>query len=716
MQKLKLFVFVALTILLFICIKPKEIIAQDYNYGRPLITVGPSNYTYYTQRGTTYLFTADDRYTGNTRISGFTMWPEIGTLTARDALDTSVEEFIWDPGNVANGTYTVKFCAWNNRPTVGQLDYPFASTIPTYPSYECYQMTLVVNVNTQCNPIPTDLVITKNITTDDYGSVCSGNSCGAPTNTSDPRYGQGLTSEVIFHPGTGYGNEYFVKTLNIEMHDHEKDINYRLFVRDKNGNWTHIQTGDVTTANGPSNFGVEPNKFCKSFGFADRYRHLHDDGPYGYSCYDNFGFSINRNIDAVKIEFYGESSAHAHIKNVRFDARTIPSCITPTPTPSPTPTPWPTPYPTPWPTPNPTPTPYPNNNVVEVYSTADNSTKMIEHNRSSLNEDWIEQDFNDSDWLPAKDVWTSNTNVWNECGFQPDGFNFPTYCYNISGETVFFNRNQARVVSASAEINQDSMETQFFRKRFRLPGDANVTSAKLYLSMDNVSKIWIDENEIFSNQTNDLENDDVCGSAQTDEGNIGGSLRMIDVTDFVKDRQSDHIIAGNLVNTLSCNSNSPMGIQFFLRMELDRNGYGCEYYNNCDCNYYNNCDINYPTRYQDLVRIFYRSILRREADSAGLGAYTNQLYYGASASNVAHSLFFSQEFYNQNVSNAEYVARLYRTMLNRNPSNPYDLDHGNYLTWLEQLDGGYISRETMFWQFAWSSEYRNRLIGLGVNP
>ncbi len=104
----------------------------------------------------------------------------------------------------------------------------------------------------------------------------------------------------------------------------------------------------------------------------------------------------------------------------------------------------------------------------------------------------------------------------------------------------------------------------------------------------------------------------------------------------------------------------------------------------------------------------YTTCLGRNPDAAGLNDWSTQLANRrASGSEVAHGFFFSDEFQSQNFSNAEYVTRLYRTFMNREP------DSAGYNDWLNQLNNG-VSRESVFQGFAGSVEWSNICSEYGI--
>ena len=74
---------------------------------------------------------------------------------------------------------------------------------------------------------------------------------------------------------------------------------------------------------------------------------------------------------------------------------------------------------------------------------------------------------------------------------------------------------------------------------------------------------------------------------------------------------------------------------------------------------------------------------------------------------AARGFFFSNEFTGQNVSNAEFVNRLYRTFMGR------EADEAGFSAWVAQLDGG-VSREEVFNGFAQSTEFARICASYGI--
>jgi len=97
----------------------------------------------------------------------------------------------------------------------------------------------------------------------------------------------------------------------------------------------------------------------------------------------------------------------------------------------------------------------------------------------------------------------------------------------------------------------------------------------------------------------------------------------------------------------------------------------------------------------------YNTVLNRNFDSNGIHNWINRMTnQGYSATDVAYCFINSKEFINKNLSNADYVKTLYKSILNRNPSE------SEVLRWTGSLDEGY-SRNYVLHGFVRSREFTN---------
>ena len=104
----------------------------------------------------------------------------------------------------------------------------------------------------------------------------------------------------------------------------------------------------------------------------------------------------------------------------------------------------------------------------------------------------------------------------------------------------------------------------------------------------------------------------------------------------------------------------------------------------------------------------YTTCLVRNADTEGLNAWADQLANQRdTGTGAAHGFFFSNEFIGQNVSNEEYVNRLYRTFMGR------EADADGFNAWVSQLRSG-VSREEVFNGFSQSIEFSRICASYGI--
>ena len=104
----------------------------------------------------------------------------------------------------------------------------------------------------------------------------------------------------------------------------------------------------------------------------------------------------------------------------------------------------------------------------------------------------------------------------------------------------------------------------------------------------------------------------------------------------------------------------------------------------------------------------YSTCLMRSPDQEGVMAWARQLANQRdTGTGAAHGFFFSYEFVNQNVSNEEYVTRLYRTFMDREP------DQAGFDAWVAQLRSG-VSREEVFNGFSQSIEFARICASYGI--
>lgn len=116
------------------------------------------------------------------------------------------------------------------------------------------------------------------------------------------------------------------------------------------------------------------------------------------------------------------------------------------------------------------------------------------------------------------------------------------------------------------------------------------------------------------------------------------------------------------------------------------------------------------TKVTFFVNRLYRNCLNRKWDEGGLTNWVTILSDGSvSGSSVVYAFFTSDEFLNQHFSNEEFVTRLYRTTLDREPDAP------GLANWVRLLEQG-RSREKVISGFTNSPEFINLCNSYGVKP
>ena len=95
----------------------------------------------------------------------------------------------------------------------------------------------------------------------------------------------------------------------------------------------------------------------------------------------------------------------------------------------------------------------------------------------------------------------------------------------------------------------------------------------------------------------------------------------------------------------------------------------------------------------------YENVLNRKADTEGALYWSFLLKNGKTASEIAKEFFRSEEFLNSGVSDREYVKRLYRVFLDREPDNE-GLEY-----WTKMLEENRVKRDQIFYNFVFSREF-----------
>ncbi len=112
----------------------------------------------------------------------------------------------------------------------------------------------------------------------------------------------------------------------------------------------------------------------------------------------------------------------------------------------------------------------------------------------------------------------------------------------------------------------------------------------------------------------------------------------------------------------------------------------------------------------DFVKRIYVTGLGRDYDPEGLAYWTTVLLSGnVTGSEVAHEYFFSDEFADQNVSEEEFINRLYLTFMDR------EGEEAGIAYWVEAIENG-ATYEEAFAGFVTSPEWINICNECGINP
>ena len=112
-----------------------------------------------------------------------------------------------------------------------------------------------------------------------------------------------------------------------------------------------------------------------------------------------------------------------------------------------------------------------------------------------------------------------------------------------------------------------------------------------------------------------------------------------------------------------------------------------------------NITVDSASKVRSFVSRLYRNCLGRRPDTSGYEYWSSQLQnHSISGANCAYGFFFSPEFTNNHYSNQEFVTRLYRVFLGREP------DAAGLNNWVTTLNSG-VSRQDVFYGFAHSAEF-----------
>lgn len=105
----------------------------------------------------------------------------------------------------------------------------------------------------------------------------------------------------------------------------------------------------------------------------------------------------------------------------------------------------------------------------------------------------------------------------------------------------------------------------------------------------------------------------------------------------------------------------------------------------------------------------YTTCLGRQAEPEGLQYWSYSLAnVQVSGTQAAYGFFFSDEFINAKYDNSEYVKRLYRTFMNREPEKE------GYDYWMNKINKEGMDREEVFYGFADSAEFAEKCLDAGI--
>ncbi|GEM_PF-4481401 len=112
---------------------------------------------------------------------------------------------------------------------------------------------------------------------------------------------------------------------------------------------------------------------------------------------------------------------------------------------------------------------------------------------------------------------------------------------------------------------------------------------------------------------------------------------------------------------------------------------------------------------ENFIKRLYKKVLNRDYDKEGLKFWEERLKDGNStADDLARYFFDSEEFKSQNLSDTEFLKRVYETILGRSP------DSEGYSFWLKELAYGKVDRSKLVDMFIDSPEFREIAAKYGI--
>jgi hypothetical protein len=112
----------------------------------------------------------------------------------------------------------------------------------------------------------------------------------------------------------------------------------------------------------------------------------------------------------------------------------------------------------------------------------------------------------------------------------------------------------------------------------------------------------------------------------------------------------------------------------------------------------------------DFVKRMYTTCMKREYDEGGLKYWSDELAnFRATGESCGASFFLSEEMTNMNLSDFEFIMRLYRTFMDR------EADQAGLDYWSTQLKGG-MTRQDVVFGFTRSAEFMEKCVEARILP
>ncbi len=120
---------------------------------------------------------------------------------------------------------------------------------------------------------------------------------------------------------------------------------------------------------------------------------------------------------------------------------------------------------------------------------------------------------------------------------------------------------------------------------------------------------------------------------------------------------------------------------------------------------------NKESAVKSFITTLYENILGREPDIEGIEYWKNALYNeNRTSTEVTRYFFTSKELKKQNLTDEEFIERVYKTLLGREP------DREGYEYWLKLLKDKKIPRLQLFYRFVFSKEFEKLTLSHGIMP